>query len=69
MGIGEETPPNAKIAEQSVKENEQKYRMLGRTGYGQHFYASFQGNFLVVNPASCKMFTNTDHERMVQDLS
>ncbi len=53
---------NVKIAEQQARENEDKYRMLVEQATDSIFIANFQGNFLVVNPAGCKMSQYTEDE-------
>jgi PAS domain S-box-containing protein len=49
-------------AEQRIKESEYTYRTLVEQGTDSIFIANFQGNFLVVNPAGCRLTEYTEAE-------
>jgi PAS domain S-box-containing protein len=62
----------AKKAEQQIKESEAKYRTLVEQATDAIFIAGFEGNFIVVNPAACKLSQYTEEELMkmrVHDLT
>ncbi|MEI9912483.1 MAG: PAS domain S-box protein [Bacteroidota bacterium] len=52
----------AKKAEQLIKESEEKYRTLVEQATDAIFIACFQGSFIVVNPAACKLSQYTEEE-------
>lgn len=53
-----------KKAEQRIKESEVKYRTLVEQASDGIFIATFTGNFVVVNPAGCKLSQYTEDELM-----
>jgi len=52
----------SKLAEQRTTESEYQYRTLVEQATDSIFIANFQGSFLVVNPAACKMSAYTEEE-------
>lgn len=59
-------------AEQRIRESEVKYRTLVEQASDGIFIANFQGKFLVVNPAGCKLSQYTEEELLsmrVHDLA
>lgn len=61
-----------KKAEQRIRDSEVKYRTLVEQASDGIFIANFKGQFLVVNPAGCKLSQYSEEELMsmrIQDLA
>lgn len=52
----------SRIAEEKLKESEVKYRTLVEQAADGIFIADFRGNFIIVNPAGCRMSQYTEEE-------
>lgn len=53
---------DARIAEEKLRESELKYRTLVEQASDGIFISDFRGNFMIVNPAGCRMCQYTEQE-------